>query len=338
MLKVAILCGGSGARLWPLSRTNFPKQFSKIIGDYSLFQACLLRNAPLLEEIFAPEFGSERALEVISNEKFQFLIEDQASEVGVKLHSLLLESSPKNTAAAICLCCLNSKPDDLILVLPSDHIISSQNSYIEAIKSALDKAKEGYITTIGIAPNSPHTGYGYIQIGEKITFKEKPDIKTAQKYLQEGGYFWNAGIFAFRSDVMLQAMVEFESEIFNACKSAFESAKVNAKESSCATNATALRINTDAIKEQSIDFAIMERADNITCVCANFDWNDVGSFDSLAQEFDKDAIKQIQGQVRETKSDLVAKNTKSGRAVNTVNTGSAAQVVSKNSSNNFIRS
>ena len=165
-LKIVILCGGSGTRLWPISRESFPKQFNTLIGSHSLFQQTLLRNAPLLSL-------EDASFEIISNEQFYFLIKDQAKNISIPIASIILESIPKNTAPAIALSALNAKPEDILLILPSDHYIQDSKHYIQTIYEAIDLAKQDYLTTFGIIPTSPHTGYGYIKAKDKIVQQSK---------------------------------------------------------------------------------------------------------------------------------------------------------------------
>ncbi|WP_332908894.1 mannose-1-phosphate guanylyltransferase/mannose-6-phosphate isomerase [Helicobacter anatolicus] len=276
MLKIVILCGGSGTRLWPLSREDYPKQFSKILGNRSLFQETLLRNLVLEKEESAE-------IEIISNEKYHFLLENQSSEISQTIHHYILESLPKNTAAAIAFSAFNAKEKDILLVLPSDHLISNKELYYKTVKKAMEFARHGYLVTFGISPTSPHTGYGYIKSNQGVVecFKEKPDYNLAKSYFEDGGYFWNSGMFCFEAGVFLQELKTYAEEIFLSTKLAFQKARKR-------NNAFFIPQDmSEKIPSNSIDYAVLEKSQKVFCLESHFDWNDVGSFDSLSQEFGK---------------------------------------------------
>ena len=277
-LKIVILCGGNGTRLWPISREDYPKQFNRLFDSHSLFQHTILRNTPLLEEF-------DGYFEVISNEAFFFIIQDQMQEIHQPLSHFILESIPRNTAGAITFSALNSNPDDILLVLPSDHHIQQSHSYLQCIKQAIHKATSSdYLITFGIKPQTPHTGYGYIQThGEEVKcFIEKPDYKTAKSYLESGDYFWNSGMFCFQAKTFLEELKTYNSEIFETSADALSKAKQqNIRDS-------IIRLPLDLsqkIPSASIDCALMEKSKKVHCIKANFLWNDIGSFDALSQEF-----------------------------------------------------
>ncbi len=285
MVKNIILCGGSGTRLWPLSRKLMPKQFLKIFKDESLFQQTLKRNANLVDGI-----------EVITNEDQYFITLDQSEEVGIN-PKFILEEMAKNTAPAIAFAAMDSKEEDILLITPSDHLIKNEEQYIRAVKKAGELAEEGYIVTFGITPNEPHTGYGYIEIEDSenytddsfnvIKFHEKPDLKTAQKYLQKGNCLWNSGMFMFKAGVYLKELQKHSPEVYEICAEIYE--KHTKK------TANLLRITKmNAIPEISIDYAVMEKSSKIKVLKSGFVWNDVGSFDSLSGELQSSEALEVE--------------------------------------------
>ena len=273
-----ILCGGAGTRLWPLSRELMPKQFIKFFGakgdEKSLFQLCLERNRKLCSKSV-----------IVSNEEQYFLALDQISQLGGGAFDFLLEPQAKNTAAAICLAALFLPKDETCLVTPSDHLIKNTKEYEKVIQKAFEFAKKNYLLTLGIKPYYAETGFGYIKAGSDDTalgFYEKPDLKTAQNYVKNGNFFWNSGIFVFKVEFFIKQMQKFAPAILKACQNAFANSH---KEEQM------LRIKREdmaKIPESSIDYALMEKADKIKLIKADFEWSDVGSFDALYDEFDKD--------------------------------------------------
>jgi mannose-1-phosphate guanylyltransferase len=268
-----ILCGGSGTRLWPLSRTLLPKQFVKLFNGQSLFQLTLARNKKLTPKFF-----------IVSNTEQYFLAKDQLAESAINGARYLLESAARNTAPAIALTCLNLDPEELVLVTPSDHLIKDEVQYELAIQQAKKFAEDGYLVTFGIKPSYPETGFGYIEsAGNEVTaFKEKPDIATAQAYLEMGHYFWNSGMFLFKAGVFLKELAIYNPKLIEACEIAHQAAIIEGN---------ICRIPMDkmlAIPEDSIDYAVMEKTNKIKMVAADIHWSDVGSFDSLYDEITKD--------------------------------------------------
>jgi len=267
-----ILCGGSGTRLWPISRTLMPKQFVKLFNDESLFQLTVKRNTELCDQQF-----------IVSNAEQYFLAIDQLEELEVNDSKFLLEPIGRNTAPAIALACLALPEDEIVLVSSSDHLIKNEKAYIEVLSKAKKLAENGNLVTFGITAEYPEIGYGYIEAeGENVkAFHEKPDASTAQQYINAGNFYWNSGIFCFKAGVFLEELERYSPEIYKYSKLAYE----NAREDSM------LRIAHEdmmAIPEDSIDYAVMEKSSKVKVVAADIDWSDLGSFDALAEEFPKD--------------------------------------------------
>ena len=268
-----ILCGGSGTRLWPLSRTLMPKQFVKLYDGKSLFQLTIERYAPMCAEQL-----------IVSNSEQYFLALDQLEELKKFNNHYLLESIGRNTAPAIALACMALKSDDIVLVTPSDHLIKDQKAYENSVKKAIDYAKKDFLVTFGIKPTFAETGFGYIEAhGEDVkAFHEKPDVIMATRYLEAGNYYWNSGMFCFKADVFLAELETYASEIFLTCKHAYEHAK----------REEIIRIGYEdmlKIPEDSIDYAVMEKSQKVKVVPSDMGWSDVGSFDALSHELDNDA-------------------------------------------------
>ena len=273
MKKVVILAGGSGTRLWPLSRSTYPKQFIKLIEERSLFQNTITRN-------------SKADFVVVTNEAHFFLVRDQASEVGETKLSCILEPVGRNTAPAIALACLNMDADDLVLVTPSDHYIKNTIEYQKVIQKAEELAKEGYLVTLGIKPEYPAIGYGYIEAkgSDVLSFKEKPDLKTAEKYVKKDNFFWNSGMFIFRAGTFLDELSKYSEEILSACNKANQHCENDDKNS-------VRRVREEdmlKIPANSIDYAILEKSDKVKVVTADIGWSDLGSFDELFNAIKKD--------------------------------------------------
>ena len=269
-----ILCGGSGTRLWPISRTLMPKQFVKLFNNKSLFQLTVERNESICNQQF-----------IVSNAEQYFLALDQLEELSSIENKFLLEPIGRNTAPAIALACFALDPDEIVLVSSSDHLIKNEKNYAAVLKKAQKLAENNNLVTFGITAEYPEVGYGYIEAqGEDVkAFHEKPDIATAQKYVDAGNFYWNSGIFCFKAGIFLEELEKYSPEIYKASKIAYE----NAKDDSM------LRISYDdmqAIPEDSIDYAVMEKSSKVKVVSANIDWSDLGSFDALAEEFDKDEV------------------------------------------------
>lgn len=273
-----ILAGGSGSRLWPLSRELYPKQLLKINTDKSLLEMTYLR---LLS------FMDEKNILSITNAKHFSDVKTQLSSIA-KDPAVLSEPTQKNTAPAISVSVkylLDKGKDDIILVVPSDHIIKDNKKFEDAVKKAKKFAEEGSIVTFGIKPTAPETGYGYIKSSKKTgdcgfkvdEFKEKPDAKTAVKYFKSKDYFWNAGIFMFKASVFMETLKKLAPEIYKITQE-FNFSKDNTIEFT----------KFDKMPSISIDYAIMEKAKNIVNVPVNCGWNDLGSWDAIYEINEKD--------------------------------------------------
>lgn len=274
---ISILCGGSGTRLWPLSRELMPKQFVKLFNNTSLFQQTIHRNIALKSDFY-----------IITNQEHYFLAQDEILDLDEKINcKYILESIPKNTAAALLFNALSVKSDEIILALPSDHIIKNEDIYIKTIKEAEALAKENFIVLFGIKPTSPNTGYGYILDDKSPIFIEKPDEKKANEYLKSGKYYWNSGIFCFKAGVLIEEFKLHNKKLLDSIQSAF----VNATKDS---NIIRLRKqDMQNIEDISIDYAIMEKSKRLKLLKSNFAWNDAGSFDALKEEYPKDSNNNI---------------------------------------------
>lgn len=268
-----ILCGGVGERLWPISRTRFPKQFSRIIEGQSLLQHTALRNRRVCD-----------ATVVVTNTEQYFMAKDQLEEIHVPA-SFLLETVGRNTAPAIALACMGLSSDELVLVTPADHLIQDQKAYEAAVHAGSELASDGGIVTFGIQPAWPETGYGYIHAdgSRVIAFKEKPDLQTATRYLEEGGYFWNAGIFLFRVDAFLQELDRWRPDVSDTCRLA----RIDLEPGADFQRVREARMM--AIPKVSVDYAVMEKSDCIRMVAANMKWSDLGSFESIHDAMQPDA-------------------------------------------------
>ena len=256
-----ILAGGSGTRLWPLSRRDYPKQFVKLIGEKSLFQETILR----LTSTGKLEFSLPIT---ITSEDYRFIIDDQFSEIDGSVGSILIEPERKNTAPAILAASLYAKqknPDSIVLIAPSDHAITDIEAFHAAIISGYSKANEGKIITFGIQPNRPETGYGYMEILGKsenqpiqvCKFIEKPDLETAKKILETGQHLWNAGIFMFKAETILEAFEEHAPHVLRLVKDSLNEGKADLN---------FFRLEKSAWKELesiSFDHLILEQMTNI---------------------------------------------------------------------------
>ncbi|MFF2480877.1 mannose-1-phosphate guanylyltransferase/mannose-6-phosphate isomerase [Paenibacillus sp. NPDC058071] len=268
-----VLCGGNGTRLWPLSRTLYPKQFNKFISNRSLFQETVERNKLLCSDSF-----------IVSNQEQYFLVLDHLEELGHTDTRFLLEPVGKNTAPAIALACMALDENELVLVTPSDHIVANQDAYMSCIEMAKSMAEEGFMVTFGIKPSYPETGYGYIESkgSDVLSFKEKPSREIADKYIKAGNFYWNSGIFLFKAGVFLQQLQKHAPSIEQAASLAFKNAS---------KQSLLYRVHADdmeTIPADSIDYAVMEKSDIVKVVPSDFGWSDLGSFESLYDQMEKD--------------------------------------------------
>jgi mannose-1-phosphate guanylyltransferase/mannose-6-phosphate isomerase len=281
-LVPVILSGGSGTRLWPLSRESHPKQFLPLVGDHSMLQqTCLrLRGLP----------GADSPL-VVANEEHRFLVAEQLRQVGAAPSALILEPVGRNTAPAIAVAALQAMAgglDPVLLVLPSDHVIADEAGFRAAVLAALPAAQAGKLVTFGIVPTAPETGYGYIKAapGEGLRaverFVEKPDAATAQGYLASGGYYWNSGMFAFRASRYLAELQANRPEMVAAARAALAGAK---------PDVDFLRLDKAAFSaspSDSIDYAVMEKTGDAAVLPIAVGWNDVGSWSALWSVVEQD--------------------------------------------------
>ncbi|MBI2307934.1 MAG: mannose-1-phosphate guanylyltransferase/mannose-6-phosphate isomerase [Rhodocyclales bacterium] len=303
-----ILCGGSGTRLWPLSRTGFPKQFLCLTGNESLFQQAAQRLANLASENVqvSPPL-------VVTGEEHRFLATEQLREVGVELGQALLEPAGRNTAPALTLAAfaaLESGDDPVMVVTPADQALADPVAFVISMRQAIEEAAKGAIVILGITPDRPETGYGYIQVVRADTnseakpvnrFVEKPDAQTAQGYVDEGGYYWNAGMFVLKASVWLSALDQFCPDILQATSAAWGKRSVDAR------FVRPGRAEFVAIPAESVDYAVMERCPGsalpIKMVPLDAGWNDLGAWDAVWNLLPKDAAGNVhQGDVLATDS------------------------------------
>lgn len=267
-----IIAGGSGTRLWPVSRDCFPKQFSRLLGEESLIQSTIKRVS---------EFTENEKIFVVLGEDHKFDIERHLQELSLdKDVKIITEPCAKNTAPAILLGTLEILKHDkeaIIFIFPSDHVIRDENNFYSAIEKAASLALKDRIVTFGIKPDKPETGYGYIEGGEEFAegsfsikrFTEKPDMKTANEYIESGNYFWNSGIFAFRASLVVDEFKEHAPEILERVQSSMSpSGRVNI-------------VDYKTLPSISFDYAIMEKTSNSVVLPSGFYWNDIGSWGAL---------------------------------------------------------
>lgn len=279
-----ILSGGAGTRLWPLSRELFPKQFLPLAGSHTMIQDTLLRLSGLTE-VNAPV--------IICNEDHRFLVAEQMRQIGCKPSAIVLEPVGRNTAPAVAVAALHQeKSDEVMLVLPADHVIKDLVAFHAAVRKGLVEAEAGRLVTFGIVPTLPETGYGYIRAGKSVkgrtalpieAFVEKPDLATAQKYLKAGNYFWNSGMFMFKPSVLLAEIKKHSQKIVPACSKALKNGN---------SDADFVRLEKDAFSASpsiSIDYAVMEKTDRGAMIPLDAGWNDVGSWAALADVNPADA-------------------------------------------------
>lgn len=293
MIKAVVLAGGSGSRLWPLSRATHPKQFLALNGEHTMLQATMKRLEGLNIESSV----------TICNEDHRFFVAEQLREIN-KLGSIILEPIGRNTAPAIALAAFAAEGDPLLLVLAADHVIQDEFAFSQAVTEAIPLAEEGKLVSFGIVPNEPHTGYGYIKTGQEVKggfvvdrFVEKPSSDVAQELLDSGGYLWNSGMFLFRASRYLEELKKYRSDIFEAC----EVSMVNAE-----FDLDFIRIDKNKFIEcpsDSVDYAVMEKTTDAVVMQMDAGWSDIGSWSSLWDISEKD------GDGNSTHGDAILHNT-----------------------------
>ena len=286
-LQPVLLSGGSGTRLWPLSREAYPKQFLALAGDVTMLQATWQRVAAI----------ADRAPIVVAGEDHRFLVAEQLRQIGSRTPDIVLEPMGRNTAPAIAAAAMQAMQggdDPLLLVLPSDHVVRDEAAFRGAVTQAMAVADAGALVTFGIVPNAPETGFGYIEadktsadnadgIRRVLRFVEKPDAVTAQGYLGAGGYFWNSGMFLFRASRYLEELQRFRPDIVNGVRAASDAAQ---------RDGDFIRLDKAAFAAcptDSIDYAVMEKTDAAMVLPVDIGWNDVGSWSALWDVSEQDA-------------------------------------------------
>jgi len=286
MITPVIIAGGSGTRLWPLSRQLYPKQLLSLVGQNTLLQDTVLRLTGLAD-LSNPM--------IICNEDHRFLVAEQLRKISLVSPDIILEPVGRNTAPAIAAVAFKALKDDLesvLLVLPADHVMENIPAFHKAVENGYRAAQENHIVTFGIVPDAPETGYGYIQKGQALDdadqlfkvdrFVEKPDQKTAKEYLTSGQYCWNSGMFMFKASVILKEIQKFDLDMYKACSTAMEKS---------VKDLDFIRLDNVAFSHSpadSIDYAVMEKTDHAVVVPIEAGWNDLGSWEALWQTGHKD--------------------------------------------------
>jgi mannose-1-phosphate guanylyltransferase / mannose-6-phosphate isomerase len=281
-----VMAGGSGTRLWPLSRAGYPKQFLVLAGNTTLFQQATARLAAL-----AGDGVAVAAPVIVGNEDHRFMVLDQLRELRLDPQAVLLEPAGRNTAPAVTLAALQALEagaDPVLAITPADQTVTDEAAFTAALRRAVNAAAEGAIVVLGITPDRPETGYGYIRAdGSKVAqFVEKPDLATARKYLEQGGYFWNAGMFVLKASVWMAALERFRPDIAAACRTAFAARQ---------TDGPFVRPDKAAflqVPAESVDYAVMERCPGVLDIRMeplDAGWNDLGAWEAVWQVAPKDA-------------------------------------------------
>ncbi len=300
-IQPVILAGGTGSRLWPLSRELYPKQLLRLIDETSLLQTTVLRVCQLVEVL--PPL-------LVVGEEHRFITRSQVDALDLDLdYKILLEPVGRNTAPAVCgaveYCATETDEDTILLVLPADHLILRKEAFSEVVNKAVTLAAEGQIVTFGVDPQHPETGYGYIEQGEGSSvrsFQEKPDLETAKSYLSKGNYLWNSGMFAFSIKTFREEMERLAPEMLACMREAVLQGHKDEK---------FFRLDKEAMSRcpnDSIDYALMEKTDKAAVVAADLDWSDIGSWHALWEVSAKDENGNVsQGDVlmEDTKNCLV---------------------------------
>ena len=285
MIIPVILSGGSGTRLWPLSRRMHPKQLLPLVNDTTMLQDTITRltGSPDIDHAM-----------IICNDDYRFMVAEQVKETDIASNEIILEPVGRNTAPAIALAAFNATrdgDDPVLLVLPADHVIADVDTFQSALQIGKQQAEAGMLVTFGVVPDVPETGFGYIKAhatGESQhcydvdRFVEKPDAETAARYIAEGNYYWNSGMFMFRASVYLEALNQHSPEIYQASQAAFNAAS---------RDADFIRIGKNEFEScpsNSIDYAVMEKAKNVVVIPVDIGWSDVGSWSALHDVGDVD--------------------------------------------------
>ncbi|NMP25678.1 mannose-1-phosphate guanylyltransferase/mannose-6-phosphate isomerase [Rahnella sp. SAP-1] len=281
MILPVIMAGGTGSRLWPMSRELYPKQFLRLYGEQSMLQETVTRlNGLRVSEPL-----------VICNEQHRFLVAEQLRQINRLSNNIILEPAGRNTAPAITLAALSAianGDDPLLLVLAADHVIENPAAFHQAVENAIPYAEQGKLVTFGIVPTGPETGYGYIQRGTELSgtaasvfrvqrFVEKPDLATALQYLECGEYYWNSGMFLFRAKRFLEEIAKFRADILEICLQAIEASEPDAQQDFIRIDKTAFL----ACPDESVDYAVMEKTSDAIVVPLDAGWSDVGSWSAL---------------------------------------------------------
>lgn len=279
-----VLAGGSGSRLWPMSRTHYPKQFLSLTNDTSMLQDTILRLAGLVHS----------PVSLICNEEHRFLVAEQLRSRSFEHSGIILEPFGRNTAPAVALAALRAvenSEDPILLVLAADHLIKHDTIFQETVKAAIPLAERGKLVTFGIVPTKPETGYGYIRRGSKLphheaysvdAFVEKPNLSVARQYLNDGGYYWNSGMFMFKASRYLEELEKFRPDILDAVKNSY---------SGSSNDLDFIRLDEEAFKscpDESIDYAVMEKTNDAVVCPLDAGWSDVGAWSSLWEVSEQD--------------------------------------------------
>ncbi|SEA45231.1 mannose-1-phosphate guanylyltransferase (GDP) [Desulfuromusa kysingii] len=286
MVLPVILSGGAGTRLWPLSRELYPKQLLPLAGDKTMLQETISRLDGI-EDVDAPL--------IVCNDAHRFMVAEQVRQLGLEAQAIILEPCGRNTAPAVAIAALHAQKGDadpILLVLPADHLIQDVSAFHQAVQIGVEQAEQGNLVTFGIVPTLPETGYGYIraeQGGKRSAypvaeFVEKPDLETAERYLQSGDYYWNSGMFMFRASRYLEELERYQPEMLSVCQSSFAGMQ---------TDLDFQRLDETVFSTcpaDSIDYAVMEKTDQAVVIPLAAGWNDIGAWSALwdVQPHDED--------------------------------------------------